>query len=674
MPSIFDVSSVSVGEMFMGALVPGLLLISLYILFQLAVAIVRPSMAPAVGNNDTDQSSVLMHMLLALVPPLVLIFLVLGSIISGVATVNQAGAIGAAGATIMAGYRLREGKRRALWPMIISIAAAIALAVILTVFDVNLRKIYTTADVVGIVLASVASSFLAFAILWSGWRALKFEGTLQHVVNESTKTTAMVFAILLGAVMLTAAFRAFGGEDLVREFLATIPGGFWGQFTVIMFVIFALGFFLDFIEITVVVVPIVAPIILADPSANVSALWLGVMLALVVQTSFLTPPFGFALFYLRGVAPSSVKTIEIYKGVIPFIGLQLVAIVFVVAFPVLVNYLPNRVLLLADSAPPTTNPKLQACMVDFVNERFLRDGDEIKTSITNARSMNLAVLPINLRNGFVVGLNNADAAISAIQQIKSAERDVIKAEQAYRPILTRVRALERNIRQIDVELAQLDIEANYLRQVPDEERKQEIMDRKAELGVERASLVEEIPTNWDEVHERFQSLLDSEAVARREYRLIADNAYEPVKNLLSLLSNVRPLQDAVPKVQALRDIIQSEPADIVIDRIKSVRSMLNEIPGANHIASILYKATRALRGNSPDKVATEEFVANASLELDQEIKWRAQAAEQLLTDLRAYDGAIAGTIGLRGQPRLPDYVAKDVAACISQTRDIFLHF
>lgn len=674
MPSVFDVSSVSVGEMFMGALVPGLLLISLYILFQLAVAIFRPSMAPAVGHNDTDQSNVLMHMLLALVPPLVLIFLVLGSIISGVATVNQAGAIGAAGATIMAGYRLREGKQRALWPMIISITAATTLAVILTVFDVNLRKIYTTADVVGIVLAAVASSFLAFAILWSGWRALKFEGTLQHVVNESTKTTAMVFAILLGAVMLTAAFRAFGGEDLVREFLATIPGGFWGQFTVIMFVIFALGFFLDFIEITVVVVPIIAPIILADPSANVSALWLGVMLALVVQTSFLTPPFGFALFYLRGVAPSSVKTMEIYKGVIPFIGLQLVAIVLVVAFPVLVNYLPNRVLLLADSAPPTTNPKLQACMVDFVNERFLRNGDEIKTTITNARSMNLAVLPTNLRNDFVVGLNNAGATITAIQQIKSAERNVAKEEGVYRPLLTRVRALERNMRQIDAELAHLDTEINYLRQVPNEERKQEIMDRKAELGIERASLVEKIPTDWDEVHERFQSLLDSEAVARREYRLIADNAYESVKNLMSLLSNVQPLEDAVPKVQALKDIIQSEPTDVVIDLIKSARSLLNGARGANHITSSLYKATRALRGGSPDKIAAEEFVANASLELDQEIEWRERAAKQLLTGLKAYDRAIADTIGLRGQSRLPDHVAKDVAACISQTRDIFLHF
>ena len=125
---------------------------------------------------------------------------------------------------------------------------------------------------------------------------------------------------------MTAAFRAFGGEDLVREFLNSLPGGFWSKFIMVMLVIFVLGFFLDFIEIAVVVVPIVAPILLADPSANITAVWLGVMIGLNIQTSFLTPPFGFALFYLRGVAPAIVKTVQMYKGVIPFIMLQLFAL------------------------------------------------------------------------------------------------------------------------------------------------------------------------------------------------------------------------------------------------------------------------------------------------------------------------------------------------------------
>ena len=143
---------------------------------------------------------------------------------------------------------------------------------------------------------------------------------------ETAKTTSLVFIILLGAAMLTAAFRAFGGEELVKEYLNSLPGGFWSKFIIVMLVIFILGFFLDFIEIAVVVVPIVAPILLADPSANITAVWLGVMIGLNIQTSFLTPPFGFALFYLRGVASKAVKTIQMYKGVVPFITLQLIAL------------------------------------------------------------------------------------------------------------------------------------------------------------------------------------------------------------------------------------------------------------------------------------------------------------------------------------------------------------
>jgi len=154
-----------------------------------------------------------------------------------------------------------------------------------------------------------------FSLAWSGWRVFKIEDTLRGVMVETAKTTSLVFIILLGAAMLTAAFRAFGGEELVKHFLEGLPGGFWTKFVIVMAVIFILGFFLDFIEIAVVVVPIVAPILLSDPSANITAVWLGVMIGLNIQTSFLTPPFGFALFYLRGVAPATVKTIAMYKGV-----------------------------------------------------------------------------------------------------------------------------------------------------------------------------------------------------------------------------------------------------------------------------------------------------------------------------------------------------------------------
>ena len=196
-------------------------------------------------------------------------------------------------------------------------------------------------------------------IIWSFWRSYKVDNVLKEVVTETCVTTSMVFIILLGAAMLTSGFRAFGGEELVRDFLQDLPGGFWTQFIVVMIVIFLLGFFLDFIEIAVVVVPIIAPILLAETGANVSAIWLGVMIGVNLQTSFLTPPFGFALFYLKGVAPKFITTLNIWKGVVPFIVLQLIGLAIVGFYPSLVNYLPARTYLTSHVAPPPMNPKLQ---------------------------------------------------------------------------------------------------------------------------------------------------------------------------------------------------------------------------------------------------------------------------------------------------------------------------
>ena len=342
MPSEFGVVSTSAGDMFLGALVPGLVLVGLYMLYILVIALLRPTSAPSVPFAGTMGRVFFVRVLLTLVPPLALIFVVLGSIITGVATVNQAGAIGAAGAMIMAGYRLREGHPRAYWPVTIAILSLILIFFATSFYSTNIKNIKTSNDVLGVTLAAVGVFFFIVSLIWSGWRAFKIEDTLRGVMVETAKTTSLVFIILLGAAMLTAAFRAFGGEELVREFLTNLPGGFWAQFIIVMGVIFVLGFFLDFIEIAVVVVPIVAPILLMDPSANITAVWLGVMIGLNIQTSFLTPPFGFALFYLRGVAPAAVRTIEMYKGVIPFIALQLLALVIVGYTPQLVNYLPAR--------------------------------------------------------------------------------------------------------------------------------------------------------------------------------------------------------------------------------------------------------------------------------------------------------------------------------------------
>ena len=352
MPSAFDVTSTSAGEMFLGALVPGLVLVGLYMIYILGYALIRPHVAPPVRSDSKFNAEFFFRLGLALIPPLALIFLVLGSIISGIATVNQAGAIGAAGALLMAGYRLTQGEKNSYTPALMALGSLVVIGLIVANFDTNIRLISNSTDATAIGVAVIATVILIISLIWSAWRAYKIEDTLGEVMIETAKATSLVFIILLGAAMLTAAFRAFGGEELVKHFLEGIPGGFWAKFITVMAVIFILGFFLDFIEIAVVVVPIVAPILLADPSANITAVWLGVMIGLNIQTSFLTPPFGFALFYLRGVAPAIVKTIDMYKGVIAFIILQLIALIIVANFPPLVNYLPNRVSFLSETAPP----------------------------------------------------------------------------------------------------------------------------------------------------------------------------------------------------------------------------------------------------------------------------------------------------------------------------------
>ncbi len=333
MPAQFDITSASAGEMFLGAFIPGLILVGLYMGYILITALIKPKMAPPVKYDGKYDRHFALQVGLSLIPPLLLIFLVLGSIIAGVATVNQAGAIGAIGALIMAGYRLRENQKNAYLPAIIATISTIVIFVLISLFDLNVKNISSGVDIFGIVLACIAVAFLLGAIAWSALRCYRIGNVLNDVMIDTAKTTSLVFIILLGAAMLTSAFRGFGGEELVRGFLTSLPGGFWTQFIVVMLVIFLLGFFLDFIEIAVVVVPIVAPILLANTEANITAIWLGVMVGLNIQTSFLTPPFGFALFYLRGVAGKAVKTIAIYKGVVVFIGLQLLALGIVGFYP-----------------------------------------------------------------------------------------------------------------------------------------------------------------------------------------------------------------------------------------------------------------------------------------------------------------------------------------------------
>ncbi|MFK7902679.1 MAG: TRAP transporter large permease subunit, partial [Nitratireductor sp.] len=511
MPSSFEIVSTSAGEMFLGAFLPGLVLVGLYMLYILVYAFFKPENAPAVPYDGKFDARFWGKVFITLIPPLALIFLVLGSIVTGVATVNQAGAIGAAGALIMSGYKLKEGQARAFYPAIIAVISLVAIAFIVSNFNTNIKNIKTGNDELGVLLAVIAVSALIASLIWSGWRAWKTDNTLNGVMLETAKATSLVFIILLGAAMLTAAFRAFGGEELVREFLNSMPGGFWSKFMIVMFVIFILGFFLDFIEIAVVVVPIVAPILLADPSANITAVWLGVMIGLNIQTSFLTPPFGFALFYLRGVAPAVVKTINMYKGVIPFIALQIVALLIVGKLPQLVNYLPNRVALLSETAPPPTNPKLQYCLENYVHEKLITDRNGVLAAISTANTLDLESLPSKLSKQAKGSFKSALAAIDHLDASFEAEQVVETAKADYRPQHTKVRKIEADIRKIEVVIKEEELLASRLRseeQKPAREEKEKII---SVLKAEVAQMGKTIPASWSETYDTFSALTKSES-------------------------------------------------------------------------------------------------------------------------------------------------------------------
>ncbi len=273
---IFNAAPVSVGDLFVGAIIPGLILVIMYCLYLLAIGIFKPELAPRYNktNEHTQHTPTTFSLIFSIAPPLLLMVMVLGSIIAGIATPTEASAVGAFAALILAAIKQK----------------------------------------------------ISFTMLF-------------ETCKNTAGITSMIFAILLGSALFSLVFKLLGGDTLIIGFFETLPGGTSMAILVVMVAIFLLGFILDFIEITFVVVPIVAPALLL---LGVDPIWLGIMIALNLQTSFLTPPFGFALFYLRRVAPPEVPTSAIYKGVSVFIVLQVLLMAGLAIWPSAVTWLPSR--------------------------------------------------------------------------------------------------------------------------------------------------------------------------------------------------------------------------------------------------------------------------------------------------------------------------------------------
>jgi TRAP-type mannitol/chloroaromatic compound transport system permease large subunit len=673
MPSEFAVTSTSAGEMFLGALVPGLVLVALYMLYILFYALLRPGKAPAVRIAGAYDAKFALKVFGTLVPPLALIFLVLGSIITGIATVNQAGAIGAAGALLMASYRLKDGKRK-YGPAMLALISLVGIGVSIYFFDNNIKNIKTDHDLLGIQLSIVVVIGLVLALIWSGWRVHRADNALHEVMIETAKATSLVFIILLGAAMLTAAFRAFGGEELVRDYLNSLPGGFWTKFVIVMAVIFILGFFLDFIEIAVVVVPIVAPILLADPSANVTAVWLGVMIGLNIQTSFLTPPFGFALFYLRGVAPAVVKTLNMYKGVIAFIVLQLIALGIVGYYPPLVNYLPNRVSLLSETAPPPRNPKLQYCVEEYTHTLLTENSSAFDQTLANARALDLSVLPESMAKSLSASFDKAEEARSLLTDAKAAELVELANRDGYRALHQQVRDIELQIRDIDPIIDQLETTRDRLSGDQIESRRDALNLRIENLKRDQETLRATIPDTWEEANEKHVALQSAETKARRDYRRAADEGYSGAVELSAVLASTEQLRELGPTLPAMKQRIESEDPKQLLDPIKALSSEFGAVDGASKIKSAVSKARSILRKKNPDTEAALESIDKAIALFDEEIAWRDQAMKTIAAPLAEYEEQMRGSIGIRQQAKMTREQALSVAACNAEHKDISLNF
>ncbi len=674
MPSEFDVSSTSAGEMFLGAFVPGLVLVGLYMLYILIFALIRPKSAPAVHNESGYDKAFLGQVFATLVPPLTLIFLVLGSIISGIATVNQAGAIGAAGALLMAGYRLKRGGRGQYLPAILATISLIAIGIILVMFDNNIKDIKTDHDRLGITLSVIAVAGLLISLIWSGIRVMRIDNTLYEVMIETAKTTSLVFIILLGAAILTAAFRAFGGEELVRDYLNALPGGFWTKFIIVMAVIFVLGFFLDFIEIAVVVVPIVAPILLADPSANITAVWLGVMIGLNIQTSFLTPPFGFALFYMRGVAPAAVKTIQMYKGVIAFIMLQIIALGIVGYYPQLVNYLPKRLQLTAETAPPPRNPKLQHCVEQYVTEQFADNGTQLRSAINTARGLDYSMLPSKLAKSVEGSFDEAEKTFDLLAQSNEAAVAIDAASDDFRPLHETVRDIRTAANQFDREIKELDTE---LRRLPDDATdatREKLQNHIDELTQAKADIEATVPADWDQARADFTGLQQQERDLRTQYRRAADKGYTPIAELQATLAGTEALKAMDGEIAALIEHVNNNPPEDSVDILAAASKSFGNVDGADKIKSEISKARKAVRAKKPSIEKAIKALDKAQNEYNEQIQWRDAAASSLAAPVAEYESTIRSTIGVRQQSRLSKKQALYVAACDADHRDISLNF
>jgi hypothetical protein len=470
--------------------------------------------------------------------------------------------------------------------------------------------------------------------------------------------------------MLTAAFRGFGGEEIVRNFLTGLPGGFWTQFIVVMAVIFVLGFFLDFIEIAIVVVPIVAPILLAETSANVTAVWLGVMIAVNMQTSFLTPPFGFSLFYLRGVAPKSIQTTEIWKGASVFIFLQLVGLGIVGYFPQLVNYLPLRSYYNSEVSPPPLNPKLQDCLVEYTYEKYNNNFDDSLILVNKIQSDDLSFIPQNY-------LSSLENSLEAIKMSKVLLEEIIESEnkfnefgKVYKPLHMEVRGIERKVRKQEKRIEKLKKDLR----LETEENEIDMLNKEINKLIEDISQIKfTIPKNWESQNKNFNKIIENFNKTKLKYNRAVDNSFNDISDLIKKFERVDKLEELTFLFDEIIIDINKENSQIE-EVLKNFEKRFNPFSGVSDIKKLIKKSRKILKKNPKEKIEAIKLINESKFKFDQEIKWRMNGKEILLANLIKLLDQGNETFALRKQDHLNKEQALYLASCKSKPQDISLYF
>ncbi len=604
LPLDYHVLPVQAGDLLLAALIPGLLLAGLYTAYRLVIDSQNP---------EGQQGSGKLHSVLSAVPTLALLALMLGFLFFGAADANQIGAIGAVGAILLAGLRTHQGSWLWKWlPFLLAVIAADVLA-----YQVlNNGQPHRATPV-----TLLAVAVLLVGLLWSLWRLYR-QDTLAAILLDTSKATARLFMLLIGAMIFATALRAFGADELIRVGLQHISAGFWAQLVLVLLVAFLLSFWLGAVEIIAILIPLTAPSLLMNPESNVPAIWLGCLFILTLQVALLkTAPFGFNLPHLPQIAG---------RDAIVFIVLALLLAVLVGFYPGLSNYLPNHARLLSGTSLPADSPRFQACLQDYTQAQLDQTGSAaLPASFAELKQLDVAYLPDKLRTNLLdshAGLEKGMQLLSTLQKDR-AERTALDSLYA--------------------ELHQ------QVRSHPDETP----------------------PTEWETQHKRYNDRQTHVLTTQRAYYNTLETAYQALYHAIRSIQATATLKAITPEIMGLETIIRTSPVTEAITRIENVEAHL-ATAGEGTLQALLYQARSQLRlEDSPDSrdkaIALQQQVKTA---LSGEMAWRERADRELLPALQKHYAWVNATFGKHPPEHLTGDQARQVAVCLSRHEDISLQF